>query len=151
MSDPAGAGSDPAEGSDSTTSKARDKAAAIQRENPDACRLVLVMRHGLEALGVKVPAKGTKAAAEWVITMDQLLRLGAPGGQPQPVPADEVERVIRFCLQDEFEQANVHSPGALRRRWDQLRLKARRANGTAQPRTARVSDFSAQASGRIRL
>ena len=39
---------------------------------------------------------------------------------------DEIRTVIQFCLQDDFEMANVLSMGKLRERFDNLALKARR-------------------------
>jgi hypothetical protein len=115
----------------SPTQLARAKAERIREDNPDALRLVSLFRAGLTANGVTVPTLGTKAAAEWAIDMDLLLRLGPPGGE-SPQDPDEVERVITFVLADDFEAANVHSVAKLRKRWDNLRMKARRPHRTAR-------------------
>lgn len=74
--------------------------------------------------GHKVPKADTKARNGWLEDMDALLRLGAPGGDPDPPDPAEVRAVIAWCTTDEFERANVQSVGKLRARYSQLRLKA---------------------------
>ena len=50
--------------------------------------------------GHKLPAKGSKAADQWLTAMDRLLRIGPPGDGVEPVPADEVARVMKWALQE---------------------------------------------------
>lgn len=44
----------------------------------------------------------------------------------------EVKQIIKFVQNDDFEMVNVLSPDKLRKRYDNLKLKMYKANGTAQ-------------------
>lgn len=81
--------------------------------------------------GHKIPAAGTPAHRAWLVEMDRLLRLGAPGGTNQPTDPDEIAAVIDWATTDEFERAVVLSVPKLRKRYTTLRLRAlnRRTNG----------------------
>jgi hypothetical protein len=50
--------------------------------------------------GHKLPAKGSKTAEDWLTAMDRLIRIGPPGDGVEPVPADEVARVMKWALQE---------------------------------------------------
>lgn len=59
----------------------------------------------------------------WAKDMDAILRLDKR-------PADEMEKVIRWCQSDGFWQNNILSPGKLRKQYDQLKMKMGSSNGT---------------------
>lgn len=87
--------------------------------------------------GHPLPGKGSKARDTWFVEMDRLLRLGPPGEGGHIPDADEVEHVIDFATTDDFWAANIQSVPTFRRKFAQLRLKAR-SNGT------RGSDYAAR-------
>jgi len=77
----------------------------------------------VKANGFPVPADGQKNRVKWLEDMDRLLRLGAPGGDPQPQDAREVAKVIAFATEDDFWKANVRSPAKFREQFPTLRLR----------------------------
>lgn len=90
------------------------------------CRL-FAHEHHQARTGHVMPKRGSANWRKWIVEMDRLLRLGPRGGDGDPavVPdAKTVATVIRWCVADDFEQANVASVPKLRKRWSQLRLKA---------------------------
>jgi hypothetical protein len=112
------------------------------------CRLFAVgdVHDGGELAGARgnghvVPRRGSRASARWLEQMDLLLRRGAVGDH-RPVPADTVEMVIRWVLQDHQDGAFpgeaivVASPGKLRKRWTELLGKAQAAQRVPAGRRA---------------
>ena len=94
----------------------------------------------VKANGHTIPKANTSAQEEWLVEMDRLLRLGPPGGDPDPADPDEVRRVIAYATSDDFERANIQSVPKFRTRYSQLRLKSQRSNG--QPNGQRMANGS---------
>lgn len=66
-----------------------------------------------------------KVTSQWLSDMDKLLRI-------DKVSEDDAERVIRWCQEDTFWQANILSPGKLRKQFVQLELKSKRPAANKQ-------------------
>jgi hypothetical protein len=99
-----------------------DPASASSRKNPtsgpshQACRLVSLLKS--EILRNKPDYRITPVQERnWAVTAQRMLDLD----QRSP---ERIERVIRWVQRDEFEMANVLSFDKLRKRFDQLELKA---------------------------
>ncbi len=103
----------------------------------------------VKANGHKVPKANTANRNTWLRDVDLLLRLGAPGGDPDPPDPAEVRKVIAYATTDSFERANVQSPGKLRERYSQLRLKAVNGQRGSPPPGTEDDDFTAGWGGRI--
>lgn len=89
----------------------------------DARSLVRRFALAVRDNGFKVPKREQKAYADWLTDMDRLLRLGAPGGDPDPQESDEVRRVVDFATTDLFWKANIGSPSKFREQYPKLRLR----------------------------
>lgn len=110
----------------------------------DARTLTRELALAIKANGHKLPREGTQAHRAWLVEMDRLLRIGAPGGDPEPTPVDEVRRVMRFATSDEFWRANVLSAPKFREKFTQLRAQCDRARDsppTSQPDRHDDSDW----------
>ena len=64
---------------------------------------------------------------KWVLTIDKMQRIDGRA-------ADQIERAIRWSQSDPFWSANIHSPDALRRHYEKMRMQASRK--PTQKRTA---------------
>jgi hypothetical protein len=90
------------------------------RPPTDAERLALEMLAALASNGCRLPKTANGHAPErWVKDFDLLLRVDER-------PLAEVRSVLAWVMNDDFEKANVLSPGKFRARYDSLRLKAKR-------------------------
>lgn len=88
---------------------------------PERLAHLMVALLGENGCRVRGSARGGPPE-RWLLAFDRLLRLDER-------PVDEVERVLRWTMADEFEQAVVLSPDKFRARYDSLRLKAARRAG----------------------
>lgn len=91
--------------------------------------------------GARVPRASPEGMAAWCRHIDLLLRVD--GREPE-----EVERVIRWCQQDPFWQANILSPRKLREKWETLVLQMRRAVSKGGMRAPRLPAVGTAGSGR---
>jgi hypothetical protein len=62
----------------------------------------------------------------WAVEIDRLIRIDRR-------PPEHIKRVIRWCQQDVFWQANILSAAKLRKQFPALWLKMEGANGTGRP------------------
>ena len=99
------------------------RASAPIRSDPDPVVVELTERL---AAGVRAndPKFDTAKATGKTWLTDMRLLLADRGGD-----ADEVRRVIDFCVTDSFERKNVLSPGKLRARFTALLIKANEVSG----------------------
>ena len=107
-----------AEAEATTTSAVADPEVSQQARN-----LTRQFAIAVKANGFKVPSEGQKNRAKWLEDMDRLLRLGAPGGEPDPQDPAEVAKVIDWTTRDEFWSANIGAPAKFREQYPKLRLK----------------------------
>ena len=98
-------------------------AVADPKVSEDARTLTREFAHAVKANGFKVPSREQRAYADWLTDMDRLLRLGAPGGDPDPQTPDDVRKVIQFATTDSFWRANIGSPSKFREQYPKLRLR----------------------------
>lgn len=98
----------------------------------------------VKANGFKVPKAGQRNHGEWLKAMDQLLRLGEPGGEPDPQDPGEVAKVITFATSDDFWKANIRSPGKFREQYPALRLRMSNAEQEQAPRPVRQDPVAAR-------
>lgn len=90
--------------------------------------------------GFNPPKPDQQTYRNWLSDMDRLVRLGPPGGEPDPQDPSEIRRVVAFATTDDFWRANIGSPSKLRKQYPQLRLRmlnTRKASGPA----AAVGEF----------
>ena len=133
-------------GADSDRDRDRDKepktsssAAADPEVSQEARDLTRRFAIAVKANGFKVPRNGTSNRTTWLVDMDRLLRLGAPGGDPHPQEPDEVARVIDFATTDSFWRANIGSPSKFREQYPKLRLRCATERPVADGRRGGVS------------
>ena len=89
----------------------------------DARALTREFAVAVKANGFKVPKRHQPSYRGWLVDMDRLVRLGAPGGDPDPQDPAEVREVIRFATTDNFWRSNIGSPTKFREQYPRLRLK----------------------------
>lgn len=99
----------------------------------DARELTRRLARAIKANGHTIPKAGTKAHRDWLTEMDRLLRLGPPGGEDQPTPADEIAFVIDWATSNSFWRAHVRSVPKFREKFSQLRLQAIHETETKSP------------------
>ena len=105
--------SEPETGSDTAGVTPRKKRPAPSQQ---ACRLAALLE--AEILRNKPDSRITQANERaWAVTAQRMLDLDHRS-------PEQIEKVIRWVQRDEFEMANVLSFDKLRRRFDQLELKA---------------------------
>jgi hypothetical protein len=109
---------------------------ALIEKRPDVERICEHLAGRIEANGSKRPTitKGWRDAARLMLDRDRIAEA-------------DVIACIDWCQRDEFWRANVLSLPKLREKYDQLRLQARRANGSN--RQADTDDLFARAAERM--
>lgn len=108
----------------------------------DARQLTRTFALAIKSNGHPVPAAATKAHQSWLVEMDRLLSIGPPSWDGDPPAKDEVARVIEWCVEDDFERANVRAVPKFRKRYSQLRLKALNSTPRASGPAVNVSEFA---------
>jgi hypothetical protein len=103
--------------------------------SPEARELTRTFALAVRGNGFKVPKREQRAYADWLTDMDRLIRLGAPGGEPDPQDPDEVGRVIAFATSDSFWSPNIGSPSKFREQYPKLRLRMLNAAEESKPRS----------------
>lgn len=89
-------------------------------------RLAELLAELMVANGCKKP----RVTNQWIATIDRMQRLDGRS-------FDQIERAIRWCQSDPFWSANIHSPDALRRHYEKMRMQATRSgSGGSSRRTA---------------
>lgn len=73
----------------------------------------------LASLMVENGCKKPKITMQWIATIDRMHRLDGRA-------FDQIERAIRWSQKDPFWSANIHSPEALRRHYEKMRMQASR-------------------------
>lgn len=81
----------------------------------DVMALAQLLAELMEGNGVKRPPVTKK----WLQTLDRMIRLDGR-------TATQIEAAIRWSQNDEFWSANIHSPDALRKQYEKMRLQAMR-------------------------
>lgn len=81
----------------------------------DVIRLAQLLAELMEGNGVKRPTVTKK----WLTTLDRMIRLD------ERTPK-QIEAAIRWSQNDDFWSANIHSPDALRKQYEKMRLQAMR-------------------------
>lgn len=81
----------------------------------DVLRLAQLLAELMEGNGVKKPTVTKK----WLTTLDRMIRID----ERTPM---QIEAAIRWSQNDEFWSANIHSPDALRKQYEKMRLQAMR-------------------------
>ena len=100
-----------------------DVQTSSKKVSKEAERLAKMFATELYRNGFTVPEKGTANHKKWLVEFDRLLRIGPPGAN-SPVPASEVERVIRFATSDSFWAGNVLSAAKFRKHYPRLRFQS---------------------------
>jgi hypothetical protein len=95
--------------------------------SPEARELTRHLAVKVQANGFKVPDRGQKAHADWLVAMDRLLRLD----EADPV---EVRRVIDWSTADPFWQTNVRSAPKFRDQFPSLRLRMLNEGKPVEPK-----------------
>jgi hypothetical protein len=106
---------------------------------PEVRELALEFVGMVKANGHALPAKGSKAAATWLLELDRLRRLGPPGdtGDDPPPTDDEIREVMRWALQvSEFWPANIRAIPKFREKYTVLRAQMRRESNGRRRSTA---------------
>jgi len=88
----------------------------------------------VKANGFKVPKPDQPSRRDWLTEMDRLVRLGAPGGDPDPQDPTEVAKVIEFATNDSFWKANIGSPSKFREQYPKLRLRMQESSNGHHPK-----------------
>lgn len=86
--------------------------------NDDVIVLCNLLADLMTANGVKRPT----ISGKWYSDMDKLIRIDEKTAQ-------QVEKAIRWSQQDSFWSSNIHSPAALRKQYEKMRMQAIRQNG----------------------
>jgi len=81
----------------------------------DVVALAQLLAELMEGNGVKRP----HVTKKWLLTLDRMIRLDGR-------TAIQIEKAIRWSQNDEFWSANIHSPDALRKQYEKMRLQAKR-------------------------
>lgn len=84
----------------------------------DVIRLAQLLAELMEGNGVKKPTVTKK----WLTTLDRMIRLDER-------TSEQLEAAIRWSQKDTFWSSNIHSPDALRKQYDKMRLQAMRGKG----------------------
>lgn len=82
----------------------------------DVLALAQLLAELMEGNGVKKPT----VTQRWLQTLDRMIRLDGRTAQ-------QIEAAIRWSQNDDFWSANIHSPDALRKQYDKMRLQASRS------------------------
>lgn len=84
----------------------------------DAKRLAGLLAELMVRNGCKKP----EVTGKWVATIERMHRIDGR-------PYEMIERAIRWSQDDPFWSSNVHSPDALRRHYEKMRMQASRGTG----------------------
>lgn len=96
----------------------------VAPDGDDATRLAFLLSELLTDLGVK-----HRISAKWTRDLDLMIR------KDGRTPA-EIEAAMRWALADDFWSANIHSPAALRKQFDRMRLQAGRGKSKSNSEKA---------------
>lgn len=100
----------------------------------------------IAANGFSLPSKGSKAAREWLVEMDRLIRLGPPGDTlVDPPPVEEIRKVAAWATTNEFWKANIRSVPKFREKWPQLVLQMARDGPRNGKSTVHADNYTAAA------
>lgn len=92
-------------------------------EEPDFSQEVVTLCNLLADLMVENGVKRPTVSGKWLADMDKLNRLDEKTFQ-------QIEAAIRWSQADSFWSSNIHSPAALRKQYDKMRLQAQRTRTT---------------------
>lgn len=89
-------------------------------EEPDFSKEVVTLCNLLADLMVENGVKRPTISGKWLADMDKLNRIDEKTFQ-------QIEAAIKWSQNDSFWSSNIHSPAALRKQYDKMRLQAQRA------------------------